>query len=318
MRKRLNVRPCRFTAVTGLRATVMTAAAALGLSAAAVAPAEAATVKVTSHFVWVATSANNAGDSTFINNGATNGRPGDLLFITPNLTPGGINPCFPAVCLLTPLSPVGVWYSNKYKQWTIFNEDASDMGSLFAYNVLVVPKSSRSAFVHEATTSNTSGNRTLLNSRLLNGKPTALVLITQNRNPNGAGGIADNHPAGVRYYKSLKRWGIFNEGGGAMPLGAAFNVLVGQGASNGGKMTVLKATGSNRVGSSVLINNAETNANPNNVTFVTQDFNPGGKGGTADKYPVQVAYFGTRENVLNWAGTKQKVGTAYNVLIFSS
>jgi len=104
MRKRLNVRPCRFTAVTGLRATVMTAAAALGLSAAAVAPAEAATVKVTSHFVWVATSANSAGDSTFINNGATNGRPGDLLFITPNLTPGGINPCFPAVCLLTPLS----------------------------------------------------------------------------------------------------------------------------------------------------------------------------------------------------------------------
>lgn len=318
MRKRLNVRPCRFTAVTGLRATVMTAAAALGLSAAAVAPAEAATVKVTSHFVWVATSANSAGDSTFINNGATNGRPGDLLFITPNLTPGGINPCFPAVCLLTPLSPVGVWYSNKYKQWTIFNEDASDMGSLFAYNVLVVPKSSRSAFVHEATTSNTSGNRTLLNSRLLNGKPTALVLITQNRDPNGAGGIADDHPAGVRYYKSLKRWGIFNEGGGAMPLGAAFNVLVGQGASNGGKMTVLKATGSNRVGSSVLINNAETNANPNNVTFVTQDFNPGGKGGTADKYPVQVAYFGTRENVLNWAGTKQKLDTAYNVLIFSS
>ncbi len=103
-----------------------------------------------------------------------------------------------------------------------------------------------------------------------------------------------------------------------MPLGASFNVLVGQTASNGGKMSVLKATVSNRTGDAVLINNSETNGNPNNVTFVTQDFNPGGKGGIADIYPADVAYSGTREGVLNWSGPAQKVGTAYNVLIFSS
>ena len=100
------------------------------------------------------------------------------------------------------------------------------MGTLFAYNVLVVPKANKSAFVHKATGSNTVGNHTLLNSPLLNGKPDALVLSTQYLDPGGAGGVSNSHQVGVRYFKSLKRWGVFNEGGGAMPLGAAFNVLI--------------------------------------------------------------------------------------------
>lgn len=311
--QRLNVRPGRLAAVTGPRAIALTAAAVLGLSAATVASAQAVTVKVTSHFVWVPTTGNIGGDSTFINNGATNGRAHDLLFITPNLTPGGINPC---PCLVSSQPPVGVWYDGT--QWAVFNEDVSSMGTLFAYNVLVVPKASKSAFVHKANVSNTIGNRTLLNSPLLNGKPNALILITQNWNPGGGSGVYNDHQVGVRYFKSLHRWGIFNEGGGAMPLGAAFNVLVGPGASNGGKESVLKATGTNRLGDTVLINNAETNGNPNNVTFVTQNFNPGGKGGISDAHPVGVAYTGSREAVLNWASPVQKVGTAYNVLIFSS
>lgn len=105
------------------------------------------------------------------------------------------------------------------------------MGTLFAYNVLVVPKASRSAFVHTATPSNIAGNRTLLSSRLLNGKPNAVILITQNYDPDGIGGTSNDHRVGVRYYPSLKRWGIVNEGGSAMTLGASFNVLVGPAAS---------------------------------------------------------------------------------------
>jgi hypothetical protein len=34
--------------------------------------------------VWTATSANTIGDSTYINNYATNGRPMAILFVTPN------------------------------------------------------------------------------------------------------------------------------------------------------------------------------------------------------------------------------------------
>jgi hypothetical protein len=312
MRQHVTARPGRLMARQRLRAIALTAAAAASLSAATLASAQAATVKVTSHFVFSPTASSVSGDSAFINNGATNGRPEDLLFITPNLTPGGINPC---PCLLSPQPPVGVYYDAG--QWAVFNENSSTMGTLWSYNVLVVPKASKFAFVHKANSANTIGNRTLLNSKLLNGKPNALVLVTQNWNPGSATGVYNDNQVGVRYYKSLKRWGIFNEDGTAMPNNAAFNVLVGQTASNGGKMSVLKATAANRVGSAVLINNAEANGNPNNVTFVTQDYDPGGKGGTSDVYPADVSY-GAREGVLNWGGPTQKVGTAYNVLIFSS
>ena len=316
MRKPSNGKTSRFMAVTGVRATALTAAAVLGLSAAGIAYATAAgavTVTVASHFVWVPTSASLSFDSTIINNGATNGHRKDLLFITPNLTPGGIDPC---PCLLSPQPPVGVWYNGS--KWAVFNEDRSDMGSLFAYNVLVVPKASRAAFVHTATPSNIGGNRTLLSSPLLNGKPKAVVLVTQNWNPNGIGGTYNNHRVGVRYYPSLKRWGIINEDGGAMTLGASFNVLVGPAASNGGAMTVLKATNSNRTGSAVALSNRETNGNPNAVVFATPDFNPGGKGHIADPNPADVSYQGSREFVFHWTGGVQKLGNSYNVLIFSS
>ena len=128
------------------------------------------------------TTASLAGNSTLINNGATNGHRKDLLFVTPNLTPCGISPC---PCLISTQQSVGVWYDGPSQKWAVFNENGSLMNSQFAYNVLVVPRASRSAFVQTVTPTNISGNRTLLNSPLLNGKPNAVVLITQNWNPNG-------------------------------------------------------------------------------------------------------------------------------------
>jgi hypothetical protein len=293
----------------------------LGLSTAALASADAATVTVTvaSHFVWVPTTASLAGNSTLINNGATNGHRKDLVFITPNLTPGGLNPCSPNLCILSPRQPVGVWYSSNAQKWGVFNENlTTPMDLLFAYNVLVVPKASRAAFVQTATPSNIGGNRTLLNSPLLNGKPNAVILVTQNWNPNGIGGMNDVHRVGVRYYPASKRWGIINEDGAAMQLGVSFNVLVGSAASNGGTTMVLKATTSNRTGNHVAISNRETNGNPNAVVFATPNFDPGGKGHIADPNAVDVYYTGSREYVFQWAGPTQTLGNAFNLLIFSS
>jgi len=312
--RKLLIRPGRRLPVVSLRTAALATAAGLALSAATFASANAVTVvTVTSHFVWTPTSASLTGDTTFINNGATNHQPKDLVFITPNLTPNGISPC---PCVLVPQPVYGVWYNGK--QWGVFDEDQTIMVSQWSFNVLVVPKAKKSAFVHTATAPNTSGNHTLLNSSLLNGKPWAKILVTQNWDPGGKGGVFNVHQVGVRYYKAAKKWGIFNEDGSKMTLFAAFNVLVGQAPSNGGKMTVVKATNSNRSGSAVIFSNGRTNGNPNNVTLVTQVFNPGGKGGIADKRSADVAYNGSKEAVLNFVGPVQKIGTAYNVLIFSS
>jgi hypothetical protein len=297
----------------------LTAAAALATlpaalaSAAVASPASAKvaeTVSVTSHFVWVPTGGSVSGDTTFINNGATNGNNKDLLFVTPNLTPGGLDPC---PCILSRQPPVGVWYNGS--QWGIFNEDDSSMGTLISYNVLVVPKSGNGAFTVKSTAANTTGNYVVINSAATNGKPKALIQVTQNYNPAS---VFNDHQVGVRYLPAQHKWAIFNEDHGAMPIGAAFNVLVGTAATNGGKSATVTTTSHNRPRFVVFLSNPETTGNPNNVTFVTQDYNPGAKGHTGNPGFAYVAYSGSKELIGNWIGPVMPLGASFNQLIFSS
>ena len=265
---------------------------------------------VTSHFLWRPTSGSTNGDSTFIDNGATNNKKNDLLFVMPNLTPGGISPC---PCLLNSIAPVGVWYNGS--DWAIFNEDESDIGTLFSYNVLAVPKSSKSAFAVHATSPNVHGNYVIINSTLTNGHPDALLQVTQNYDPSR---VFNPHPIGVRYFKVRRRWAIFNEDGAAMPVNASFNVLVGTAASNGGQTALLTTTAANRPQPEVTISNSQTTGNPNNVVFATQDFNPADKGSTGNSGNVVAAYDGAHEGIANWAGSPIPLKAAFNLLIFSS
>lgn len=268
-------------------------------------------VTVTSHFVWKPTADTLSGDSTFIVNGATNNKKNDLLFVMPNLTPGGLSPC---PCLLNKVPPVGVWFNGS--RWAIFNEDGSNFGTLFAFNVLVVPKASKSAFEVHATASNRHGDYMIINSPLTNGHPNALLQVTQNF---GSPGIFNSHNVGVRYFTARHRWAIFNEDGAAMPAKASFNVLVGNAASNGGRTNVLTATAANRLRGAVIISNPETTGNPNNVVFATQSFNPGGKGGTGNNGFVVASYDNAHELIFNWGGPADiPLKASFNLLIFGS
>jgi hypothetical protein len=79
-------------------------------------------------------------------------------------------------------------------------------------------------FVHRASPANTIGNSTYLDHPLINGDSTAIVVITPNFNPDGAGGQYNDHPIGVWY--SNGRWAIFNQDMAPMAAGAAFNVWI--------------------------------------------------------------------------------------------
>lgn len=295
------------------KALAVTVVLAVALPMAASEPAEAQ-VTVTSHFVWTADSANTAGDSAYIVNGATDGEPNDLLFVTPNFTPNGL-----CGCVSYEPDPIGVWYNSSYSEWAVLLEDGSAMPVGLSFNVLVVPKVSNSVFVQTATSSNTSDNYTFINSSLTNGKKSAMIQVTQDWNPGDVGGTYDPHPTGVWYDTSNKEWAIFNEDEVAMPLGAAFNVMVGASPSNGGKTAVLKTTKSDESGDATYISNAETTGNPNNVTFVTQDWNPGGKGGTYNaEQPVVWYAAGPKEAVFDDNDSPTPLGSAFNLLIFSS
>lgn len=220
--------------------------------------------------------------------------------------------------------PLGVWYDSSRSQWAVFTETVSPMPASPSFNILVVQKASQSVFVQQATHSNTRGNHTFINNKLLNGNPHASIQITQDFNPGGRpGGTFNPHPVGVRYYPSMKRWAIFNEDNKAMPLTAAFNVMVGQGPSNGGKTALVTVTKFDHHIGTILINNALSNNNPNNVTFVTQVYNPGGKGALGDAHPLEVAYPNPgamifKETLDNSDFSAAPLGAAFNVLIFSS
>jgi hypothetical protein len=271
-------------------------------------------VTVTSHFVWTPGSANTSGEFAFIDNGATNHQPGDLLFVTPNYDAGGVG-----AGKLEP-GAIGVvyWFTD---HWAIFREDQSAMPAGLSFNVLAVPPNrvGKSAFVHTAGPyPNTGGNHTFISSPLINGKPNALIQVTQVYYPGGKRPTFNPHAVGVVYDPVNKRWAIFNEDNAPMPVGASFNVLIGSAPSNGGHAVLLTTTRSNQKGDLTFISNAQTNGDPNNITFVTQNWNPGGgDAGTYNNAQIGVLYVGSEEGVFEEDLATMPLHAAFNLLIFS-
>ncbi len=274
-----------------------------------------ATVTVTSHFIYT-----SPGYGTFvspINNDATNGEGNAMLFVTPNYSAGGVCGC------VADTVPIGVIY-NLFggAQWSIANlDEATNIAAGSTYNVLVVQQASKNVFVQTATSANTLGGATYINSPKTNGNPNARILITPNLDPGGSNEFVSDHPIGAYYNSSRKEWGILNEDGSPMGVGAHFNVMIGSKASNGGKEVVDIATADNSAGSFVIINSPEDNGNPNAAVFTTPNCDPGGASGTFDASATGVEYFQSPTD--DWAvfqedGSAMSLGYAFNVLSFSS
>jgi hypothetical protein len=81
-------------------------------------------------------------------------------------------------------------------------------------------------FIHRATAGNIVGSKTTIDRPLCNGDATALLIITPNYNPGGAGGTYDANPIAAAYDVAGSRWTIVNQNGAAMTLNAAFNVMI--------------------------------------------------------------------------------------------
>jgi len=289
---------------------VTAAAPGAGASATAAAP-----VTVTSHFVWTATSANSSGDSTFINNLATNNRPGDLLFITHNWTQGAVCGC------VDDSSPVGVWYDTSTGRWAIFNEDRSAIRAGASFNVLAVPAASSSVFVQTATAGNSAGGSTYISSPLTNGLPGTRLMITPVWNPGGSGGTYNNHFTGVGYDPSKRRWAILNEDRLSMTANASFNVMVGTANSGGGTSALQTATTTNINGRITFItHNSLTTGDPNEILFETPNYNPGGVGGTYDPQPIATYWSPAHGHaaIFNDNQVPMPLHAAFNLILYQS
>jgi hypothetical protein len=166
-------------------------------------------IKPKTEFVWTASAASISGHVTVIDHPSTNNNPSALVQVTHNWgsAVGGIYDDH----------ALGVYYTGT--RWAIFHQDFAAMPTGAMFNIVV-----GDGFVHRATAANTSGHITTIDNAYANGNPNAIVIVTPNWNPGGAGGVYNNHAIGVWYNGS--RWTIYNEDIAAMPTNAAFNVEV--------------------------------------------------------------------------------------------
>lgn len=168
-------------------------------------------------FVHKAAEANSRGDYTYISDPGIDGDPNAIVMVTPlSSKKSSEDDAYN--------HHVGVWYEPGARRWAIFNQDRAVVPAGATFRV-EVPQASQT-FVHYADLLNTAGNYTYLDNRLTNGKPDAVLSITQNWNPGGGRGVYNNHPVDTVYDAKVDKWAVYNEDGASIPNGAAFNVAV--------------------------------------------------------------------------------------------
>lgn len=166
-------------------------------------------------FTHIATDENSRGDYTYLSDPAIDGDPDAVVLVVSSEDAGsagyGRN--------------VGVWYDFvDRRRWAIFNQDRAAVPAGSTFRVVVPPASE--SFVHRAEPVNTVGNITYLNDPLTDGRPGAVVSVTQNWNPGGGVGVYNDHPVGVLYDEDVQKWAVYNLDGAPMPEGVAFNLAV--------------------------------------------------------------------------------------------
>jgi len=166
-------------------------------------------------FVHRATGENSRGDYTYLSDPIIDGDPEAVVLVTPTPDRGSTGDG-------TYDHNVGVWYEPQARKWAIFNEDRAPVPEGTTFQV-VVPGGPEK-FVHRARSENISKDSTFIDDPLVNGKPGAILSVTQNWNPGGGGGTYNDHPVDIRYDAGREKWAIYNTDGSAIPAGAAFNV----------------------------------------------------------------------------------------------
>ena len=173
-------------------------------------------------FFYSATEENSRGDYTYISDPSIDGDSHAVVLAAP--TPDQVTNG-----TATYEHNVGVWYEPVRRRWAVFNQDRAPVPAGTTFEV-IVPRASAS-FVHYARLANTVGSYTYLDDQLTNGKPDAVLSVTQNWNPGGGSGVYNDHPVGVKYDAEAQKWAVYNQDGALMPNRAAFNIAVSAGGN---------------------------------------------------------------------------------------
>ncbi len=179
--------------------------------------------EATAEFVHTAAPQNIVANSTYIEDPSTLENPDAILLAERVSGPGGD---------AAANRPTGVWYdANRGGRWAVFNQDLAPMAEGTTFDVRVWEEPGGDMFVHRATSEDIVGNETYVDQPSLNGNPDAVFSLTPNWNPGGGAGIYVNAPVDTRYDAGEEKWAILREDLGLMPKGAAFNMVVTDGAA---------------------------------------------------------------------------------------
>lgn len=174
------------------------------------------------------------------------------------------------------------------------------------------PGRSEAASTHRATPENIVDNSTYLDPPLGTGNPEAVLLVTRASGPGDNASYA--HEIGVWYDRNRGgRWAVFNQDLAPMQVAAEFDVVVLEGRDK----LVHRAGPDNTEAERTYIDNPLTNGNPGAALSVTQNWNPGGAGGTYNDHPVGVRYDAERGQwtIYNKDGAEMPMGAAFNVSV---
>jgi len=173
---------------------------------------------VSETFQVVSTSANVTSNWVEFSHPMTDGRHDAVLLVTPVANYGSAYSG----------RSIGVWYSGSSQKWNIYNELGAGVPHQLGvrYNVTFLGYSGQRAFVHKATSANTTGHITTLSDPRLDGNPYARAFVTHNWNPPGESPNYFPTHVGLWFDKSAKRWKIYSEDFSPIPAGKTFNVAV--------------------------------------------------------------------------------------------
>lgn len=128
---------------------------------------------------------------------------------------------------LNPLKGHGIYAQSKAANGSVMMSSYTGTGAGNTLQLdngfIKVSGTNKTAFIHTATSGNTSVHITFLN--YVGAEASDMVMVTPNYNPNGVTAGYNNHPIGV-FWTTSGSWAIFNQDLAAMPPGTAFNVLV--------------------------------------------------------------------------------------------
>jgi len=261
-------------------------------------------------FTHVATLANSASQSTYIDHPLLNGNPDAIVFATQNWNPGGVGNIYND-------HHISVWYSTSEQKWSIFNQDLAGMPEGAAFNIYVPPIGAN-AFTHVATAANSDSQVTYIDHPESNGDPNGIAFLTPNWNPRGLPGTYNNHATGIWYSDTEQKASVFNEDIAVMPAEAAFNVLI---PDDDAVVFTHKTTVANLDGNWTYLDHPRLNGNPHALVYVTHNWNPGGGlGGVYNDQALGVWYGG---GIGKWAVFNQDtsaampIGVVFNVLVMS-